>query len=150
MLITPRPGTHTKTATKRRESENRRLGKMHAQHGHGADGQTCKGCVFLVHKNGWRVNGGKSFLKCERYNAGGYDSTDWRSKWPACGAYRPKGDPDAERLRDGAMRAEQEERRRGLRSVRSSGAAPPTEAPHPADGAGYGDGTGEPDTEVEV
>lgn len=61
------------------------LMKMHAEHGHGPAGETCRHCEHLM---GNRMRSGRVFLKCERYNAGGYESTDWRAKWPACGAFK--------------------------------------------------------------
>lgn len=61
---------------------------MHAKHGHGPEGQACRDCAHLIHKSGWRGNGGKSFLKCELYARDGYEGTDWRARWPACGQFK--------------------------------------------------------------
>jgi hypothetical protein len=91
-LLTFAPG-----GTKRTEADHRaqlhRIGTMHNRHGHGAEGQTCKGCAHLIPKGVGRYtsNDGKRFLKCELYNAGGYEGTDWRAKWPACGAFKREG-----------------------------------------------------------
>ena len=62
-----------------RALEQKRLGKMHGLHGHGPEGQTCKGCVHLL-------RGG--YLKCELYGVTSCESSDWRAKWPACGKFK--------------------------------------------------------------
>jgi hypothetical protein len=85
-----------------REGQLRRLATMHGRHGHGAEGQTCRGCAHLIHKRTGRRGGyhdDARFLKCELYNAEGYEGTDWRAKWPACGAFMaPKGHTPATQI----------------------------------------------------
>ena len=89
-LLPERPPVSTRTGrplSKRtlaqRDSERRRLGAMHARHGHGPEGQTCRNCTFLL-RRGYT----KSILKCRRYNVTSYEATDWRAGWPACGAFQ--------------------------------------------------------------
>ncbi len=57
---------------------------MRLRWGLGPDGQTCSGCANLVRV----MPGAKSFLKCRLYGTSRSDASDWRAKWPACGAYR--------------------------------------------------------------
>jgi len=61
-----------------------RIQNMHARHGHGPDGVTCGDCVHLVRRRG----GTRSYLKCERYGITRSDASDWRKRWPACGAVK--------------------------------------------------------------
>lgn len=74
-----------------REGAQRRLGAMHGRHGHGPEGQTCRGCAHLVRKGGYGGARNKSFLKCELYNRDGFEGTDWQARWLACGAYKTGG-----------------------------------------------------------
>jgi hypothetical protein len=74
----------SKRADARRRLEAARVAKMHAIHGNGPAGQTCKGCIDLI-----RVKpGANSFLKCGLYGLSASEASDWRAKWPACGKYR--------------------------------------------------------------
>lgn len=89
-LIFGKPATSTRTGkplSKRtlaqRASARRRLGLMHARHGHGPDGQTCKNCRYLT-----RIRYANTYLKCSRYNVSSSEATDWRARWPACGAFK--------------------------------------------------------------
>jgi hypothetical protein len=88
-LIPARPAASARTGRPvsartlaQRDSERRRLGAMHARHGHGPEGQTCRNCAFLE-----RHTYAKTYLKCRRYNVTSSEATDWRAKWPACGAF---------------------------------------------------------------
>jgi len=85
-LLTFAPGGRPRTQAAH-AAMLRRLGTMHGKHGHGPEGQTCTECEHLITK----PSNGKRFLKCELYNAGGYEGTDWRGKWPACGAFKHRG-----------------------------------------------------------
>lgn len=79
-------GKSTRTQDWHRRALERRA-KMHARHGHGPEGQTCTGCVHLIrHYTG----GTRSFLKCDLQAVSRSEASDWRAKWPACGAYRAK------------------------------------------------------------
>lgn len=73
----------SKRTLAQRASERRRLATMHGKHGHGPDGQTCKSCAFLKRHAG----AGSSWLKCRRYGVTRSEASDWRAKWPACGAF---------------------------------------------------------------
>jgi hypothetical protein len=72
------------TRTHRLEGVRRK--KMQDNHGPGPAGVTCKDCLFLI-----RTGGHKTFLKCKKYGVSSADSTDWRQKWPSCGAYQQRG-----------------------------------------------------------
>jgi len=83
-LIVHRPGKVSKRTQAQRAAEIRRLGSMHNRHGHGPEGQQCGACAHIVRRS-W--DGRKTFLKCELYNSKGYEGTDWRARWPACGQF---------------------------------------------------------------
>lgn len=78
----------SKRTLAQREKERRRLQAMHARHGHGPEGRTCRDCMFLERH---RFN--KTYLKCRRYNVTSSEATDWRASWPACGAFQREGAP---------------------------------------------------------
>jgi hypothetical protein len=85
-LVSPRTGRPvSKRTLAQRASERRRLAFMHASHGHGPEGVSCRDCVFLE-----RHRYTKTYLKCRRYNVTSSEATDWRASWPACGAYQVK------------------------------------------------------------
>jgi len=66
-----------------RRSEAARQAVMRRQFGPGPAGVTCKTCAHLI-----RVPGGRHvYLKCARYRISASEATDWRAKWPACGAF---------------------------------------------------------------
>lgn len=73
----------SKRTLAQRQSERRRLGLMHARHGHGPEGQICRECLFLQ-----RVGRARTYLKCRGYNVTRSEATDWRAGWPACGAFQ--------------------------------------------------------------
>jgi hypothetical protein len=84
--LTPEPVSPA-TRSKRTEDWHRRASvrrsDMRRKFGNGPEGTTCRDCVYLI-----RVRpGANSFLKCEKYGISGSDASDWRAKWPACGAY---------------------------------------------------------------
>jgi hypothetical protein len=60
-----------------------RVYRMHAIHGHGPEGRTCKGCSHLIHQG----HHDYVYIKCELYGNTMGSGTDWRQKWPACGAF---------------------------------------------------------------
>lgn len=73
----------SKRTLAQRDAERRRLNAMHARFGHGPEGQACRDCVFLL-----RQRYTKTILKCRRYNVTSSEATDWRARWPACGAFQ--------------------------------------------------------------
>jgi len=102
-LIRFLPGKVSKRTEADRQGQLRRLGSMHAKHGHGPEGVTCKECAHLIRKaahggmsqrsaeRAGQVLHGKTFLKCELYNVNGYEGSDWRAFWPACGQLQREG-----------------------------------------------------------
>ena len=76
--------------SKRTAAEHRsaqlRLAAMHAVFGHGPEGEACRACVFLISMPG----NIRSYLKCSQSRISRSASTDWRAKWPACGAFKKK------------------------------------------------------------
>jgi hypothetical protein len=46
----------------------------------------CGDCAHLVSTR-WRSR--RVFFKCELYDRKGYEGTDWRARWPACGQFTP-------------------------------------------------------------
>jgi hypothetical protein len=76
---TGRPLSKRTLETKR--LEGRRVLSMQQRHGRGAEGVTCRDCVHLVHV------GHRGYLKCELYGISQSEASDWRAKWPACGAF---------------------------------------------------------------
>jgi hypothetical protein len=92
-LLTPRDETSpltgrpvSKRTLAQRTSERRRLATMHARHGHGPEGVSCRNCIFLE-----RHRYTKTYLKCRRYNVTSSEATDWRASWPSCGAFEHIG-----------------------------------------------------------
>ena len=79
-----RLGIQSSGGEKERRRAVRLVSLMHGRHGHGPDGATCKGCAHWVTK----AHYAGLFRKCELYRADGFDSSDWRGKWPACGSYQ--------------------------------------------------------------
>ena len=77
--LVARPEPRSKAAAAQHRSEARRLETMHGRHGHAAPGLTCRSCGFLIHDG--------RYLKCQRYGRSRAAATDWRAKWPACGAW---------------------------------------------------------------
>ncbi len=51
-------------------------------YGHGPDGAKCGQCAHLIVKE----MGGRYF-KCDLTQITAGPATDWRKKWPACGAF---------------------------------------------------------------
>ena len=72
----------------RKRSESARVAKMAARFGRGPEGATCGGCQHLQ-AAGYR----RTYFKCGRYGVSMSAATDWRKKWPACGAFL-KVEPD--------------------------------------------------------
>lgn len=85
MMAALAPSTRTQ-AWHRRARE--RQGKMRLRYGAGPEGQCCRGCVHLIHVS----PGARAFLKCNLSSRSHSEASDWRAKWPACGAYQS---PDA-------------------------------------------------------
>lgn len=65
-----------------KRSQAARVTKMHGQHGPGPAGQTCGGCQHLV-----KIGYHRTYFKCRRYGVTSSQASDWRAKWPACGAF---------------------------------------------------------------
>ena len=71
---------------------------MVARHGRGPEGATCGDCYHLDrddHQAG-------TYFKCALYGHSHGAGTDWRKKWPACGAYDADAD-ERRRKADEAM-----------------------------------------------
>lgn len=85
-----RLGIDSKATSERERNRALRLVLlMHGKHGHAPEGTHCRTCTHWI-KTGFRD---KTYRKCELYRTGGYDSSDWRGKWPACGAHHDSGTP---------------------------------------------------------
>lgn len=92
------PANHAPGVTKRTivqaERARRRIGRMHAKHGHGPEGATCADCSYFR-----RYKTNRVYFKCQLYGVSRSEATDWRAGWPACGLFQlpkpvaPKGHP---------------------------------------------------------
>ncbi|HWB15943.1 MAG TPA: hypothetical protein VG538_06000 [Vicinamibacterales bacterium] len=79
------PVKETRAETRHR-LEARRQAEMVRRHGVGPEGATCGECASFVTVEGNTRN----YLKCRRYGLSRAESTDWRAKWAACGAFTPR------------------------------------------------------------
>ena len=66
-----------------------RVTAVHKVWGPGPEGETCRACHHLVSRDYHR-----GYLKCQMYGVSGSSATDWRAKWPACGAFKKKEESD--------------------------------------------------------
>lgn len=73
------------TSERERRRAIRLVSLMHGKHGHGPEGARCQTCTHWIQTGYSGI--GKTYRKCELYRRDGYDSSDWRGKWPACGAH---------------------------------------------------------------
>lgn len=69
-----RPGIHTD-----------RRSKMQHVYGPGPEGEKCGNCAHL---HGFAM--ANKWFKCVKYGVSGSPASDWRKKWPACGAFEPR------------------------------------------------------------
>jgi hypothetical protein len=63
-----------------------RVAKMHQRFGSAPEGTKCQGCASFVargHHDG-------THRKCVKAGVSCSEATDWRGKWPACGAFEAK------------------------------------------------------------
>jgi hypothetical protein len=70
----------TRSATRRR-LELVRQEKMRLRYGSGPAGETCGACLHLTR------GGHGGWIKCAKYSVSASEASDWRKKWPACGAF---------------------------------------------------------------
>jgi len=71
-------------AMRRRARAHQRQQSMVLKYGTGPPDTQCRSCQHLI--CGGRIR----FFKCALYGDSASEATDWRKKWPACGAYQPK------------------------------------------------------------
>jgi hypothetical protein len=82
--VVPEPARPKETrAETRHRLEQVRQETMRQRHGPGPEGQTCAGCWHWVSVEG----NTRYYRKCEVYGISQAESTDWRGRWPACGAF---------------------------------------------------------------
>lgn len=72
-----RPNTSVKTLPKR-------IRDMHAMYG-ATPGRTCIQCAHFL-----RYHYGSIWYKCSKSNPTSSASTDWRTRWPACGLFEER------------------------------------------------------------
>lgn len=82
-LTEPTPAAPSTRAEANRRREAARRARMRTKFGLGPEGVTCKSCAHLRRLG----HHDSSYLKCLKYGVSHSEATDWRAKWPACGAY---------------------------------------------------------------